>query len=161
MSISLIAALDNDSAIGKNGQMPWHLPDDLRHFKELTVGKHVLMGYRTAVAIGKALPDRHNLVLSRRHDAPFAGQTTVRSLPEAQALAGGTGLIVIGGGEIYRQTLPFAMRMYLTWVDASISGADVYFPNVHFREWVEMSRVHHKKDAEHPYAFDMVEYLRE
>ncbi len=161
MSISLIAALDNNSAIGKDGQLPWHLPDDLRRFKELTVGKYVLMGYRTALAIGKALPDRHNLVLSRRHDAPFAGQVTIRSLPEAQATAGGTGLIVIGGGEVYRQALPFAMRMHLTWVDASIPGADVFFPNVHFREWVEMSRVHHKKDAEHAYAFDMVDYIRE
>ena len=161
MSISLIAALDNDSAIGKDGKMPWHLPDDLKHFKELTVGKYVLMGYRTALAIGKALPDRHNLVLSRRHEAPFEGQVTVRSLPEAQSMAGGTGLMVIGGGEVYRETLPFAMRMYLTWVDANIGGADVFFPSVHFREWVEMSRVHHKKDADHAYAFDMVSYVRE
>ncbi|HEX7338324.1 MAG TPA: dihydrofolate reductase [Rhodanobacteraceae bacterium] len=161
MSISLIAAIDNDSAIGKDGQMPWHLPDDLRHFKELTLGKYVLMGHKTAVAIGRVLPDRHNLVLSRRHDAPFAGQTTVRSLPEAQAIAGGTGLMVVGGGEVFRQTLPFALRLYLTWVDANIDGADAFFPNVNFHEWVEMSRVHHKKDAEHAYAFDIVEYVRE
>lgn len=161
MSISLIAALNNDSAIGKDGQMPWHLPDDLRHFKELTVGKYVLMGYHTALAIGMALPERHNLVLSRRHEAPFEGQTTVRSLPEAQTLAGGTGLMVIGGGEVFRQTLPFAKRMYLTWVDAVVKGADAYFPNVHYREWVEVSRVHHKKDADHAHAFDIVEYVRE
>lgn len=161
MSISLVAALDNDSAIGKGGAMPWHLPDDLRRFKELTLGKYVLMGHRTAVAIGKALPDRHNLVLSRRHEAPFEGQVTVRSLPEAQAIAGGTGLVVIGGGEVYRETLPFAMRMYLTWVDAQIEGADVYFPSIHFREWVEVSREHHKKDDRHAYAFDMVSYVRE
>ncbi|HEX7340829.1 MAG TPA: dihydrofolate reductase [Rhodanobacteraceae bacterium] len=161
MSISLIAALDQNSAIGKDGQMPWHLPDDLRHFKAWTTGKYVLMGHRTAEAIGKALPDRHNLVLSRHHEAPFAGQTTVRSLPEAQSIAGGTGLVVIGGGEVFRQTLPFALRMCLTWVDTSIEGADVFFPNVHFRDWVEMSRVHHKKDAEHAYAFDIVEYVRE
>ncbi len=161
MSISLIAALDNASAIGKDGQIPWHLPDDLRYFKELTVGKYVLMGYRTAVAIGKALPDRHNLVLSRRHDAPFEGQTTVRSLPEAQAVAGGTGLMVIGGGEVYRETLPFAQRMYLTWVDTTVEGADVFFPSVHFREWVEMSRVHHAADDKHAHRFDMVSYVRE
>lgn len=161
MSISLIAALDNESAIGKGGQIPWHLPDDLRYFKELTVGKYVLMGYRTALSIGKALPDRHNLVLSRRHDAPFEGQVTVRSLPEAQAVAGGTGLMVIGGGEVYRETLPFAQRMYLTWVDTSAEGADVFFPSVHFREWVEMSRVHHAKDDQHAFAFDMVSYVRE
>ncbi len=161
MSISLIAALDNASAIGKDGKMPWHLPDDLRHFKELTLGKCVLMGYRTAVAIGKTLPGRQNLVLTRRHEAPFEGQVTVRSLPEAQAIAGGTGLMVIGGGEVYRETLPFAQRMYLTWVDTNVDGADVFFPNVHFREWVEMSRVHHARDAEHEFAFDMVSYVRE
>lgn len=161
MSISLIAALDHNSAIGKNQQMPWHLPDDLRRFKQLTVGNYVLMGYNTALAIGKALPDRHNLVLSRRHEAPFEGQVTVRTLPEAQSIAGGTGLLVIGGGEVYRQTLPFALRMHLTWVDVSVEGADVFFPNVHFREWVETSRVHHKKDARHAYAFDMVDYVRE
>lgn len=161
MSISLIAALDNQSAIGRDGQIPWHLPDDLRHFKELTVDKYVLMGHRTALSIGKALPERHNLVLSRRHDAPFDGQITVRSLPEAQAVAGGTGLMVIGGGEVYHETMPFAQRMYLTWVDTTVEGADVFFPRVHFREWVEMSRVHHKKDAEHAHAFDMVSYVRE
>lgn len=161
MSISLIAALDNDTVIGKDGQMPWHLPDDLKRFKELTVGKHVLMGYNTAVSIGRALPDRTNLVLSRRHTAPFPGQETVRSIPEAQALAGGTGLMVIGGGEVYRETLPFALRMYLTWVDTHIEGGDVYFPRINFRDWVEVARVHHRKDDRHAHAFDMVEYVRE
>ncbi len=161
MSISLVAALDDDTAIGKDGHMPWHLPDDLKHFKELTLGKCVLMGYKTALAIGKRLPDRTNLVLSRRHDAPFPGQDTVRSLTEAQAIAGGTGLMVIGGGEVYREALPFAQRLYLTWVDTRTAGADVYFPRVNFRDWVETSRVHHKADDRHKFAFDMVEYVRE
>jgi dihydrofolate reductase len=161
MSISLIAALDNDFAIGKAGKMPWHLPDDLKHFKELTLGKYVLMGHRTALAIGRALPGRHNLVLTRRHSAPFPGQETVRSLPEAQAIAGGTGLMVIGGSEVYRETLPFALRLYLTWVDTQTPGADAFFPQVHFRDWVETSRVHHKRDARHAHAFDITEYVRE
>lgn len=161
MAISLIAALDNDTAIGKGGQMPWHLPDDLRHFKQLTMGKCVLMGYRTALSIGKALPGRTNLVLSRRHEAPFPGQDTVRSLAEARAIAGGTGLMVIGGGEVYREALPFARRLYLTWIDTHTEGADVFFPRVNFRDWVETSRVHHAKDDKHAYAFDFVEYVRE
>ncbi|MDA3914403.1 dihydrofolate reductase [Oleiagrimonas sp.] len=161
MSISLIAALDNDTVIGKNGQMPWHLPDDLKRFKELTIGKHVLMGYNTAISIGRALPERTNLVLSRRHTAPFPGQETVRSIPEAQVLAGGTGLMVIGGGEVYRETLPFALRMYLTWVDTQVEGGDVYFPHINYRDWSESARVHHRKDEKHAYAFDMVEYVRE
>ena len=160
MAISLIAALDENFAIGRKGQLPWHLPDDLRWFKQLTTGKYVLMGYNTAVSIGRALPDRTNLVLSRRHEAPFPGQVTVRSIDEAQARCDHTGLMVIGGGQVFREALPLARRLYLTWVSAAIDGADTFFPGVHFSEWTEVSRVHHKKDAEHAYDFDMVEYVR-
>ena len=160
MAVSLIAALDENFAIGRKGQLPWHLPDDLRWFKELTLGKYVLMGYNTAIAIGRALPGRTNLVLSKRHDAPFAGQVTVRSIEEARARADGTGLMVIGGGQVYAEALPMAQRLYLTWVNAAVDGADTFFPGVHFSEWTEVSRTHHKADAEHAYDFDMVEYIR-
>jgi dihydrofolate reductase len=160
MAVSLIAALDENFAIGRKGQLPWHLPDDLRWFKELTLGKYVLMGYNTAVAIGKALPGRTNLVLSKRHEAPFAGQITVRSIEEARARADGTGLMVIGGGQVYAEALPVAQRLYLTWVNAAVDGADTFFPGVHFSDWTEVSRTHHKADAEHAYDFDMVEYIR-
>ena len=160
MAISLIAALDENSAIGRKGQLPWHLPDDLRWFKELTLGKFVLMGYNTAVSVGRALPGRTNLVLTRKHEAPFPGQVTVRSLEEGLARAGGTGLMVIGGGEVYKAALPKAQRLYLTWVNAAVDGADTFFPGVHFSDWTELSRSHHKKDADHAYDFDMVEYVR-
>ncbi|MDE1962342.1 MAG: dihydrofolate reductase [Xanthomonadaceae bacterium] len=160
MAVSLIAALDENFAIGRKGQLPWHLPDDLRWFKELTLGKFVLMGYNTALAIGKALPGRTNLVLSRRHEAPFPGQITVRSLEEARARAGGTGLMVVGGGQVYAEALPVAQRLYLTWVNAAVEGADTFFPGVHFSEWTEVARTHHKADAGHAYDFDMVEYIR-
>lgn len=160
MAISLVAALDENFAIGRQGQLPWHLPDDLRWFKQLTLGKPVLMGYNTAVSIGRALPERTNLVLSRRHEAPFPGQITVRSVTEAQARCGDTGLMVIGGGQIFTEALPMARRLYLTWVSAAIEGADTFFPGVHFSDWTEVSRVHHKADDGHAYAFDMVEYIR-
>lgn len=160
MAISLIAALDENFAIGRDGHLPWHLPDDLRWFKQLTTGKNVVMGYRTALSIGRALPDRVNMVLSRRHEAPYPGQITVRSIEEAQARCGDTGLIVIGGSSVFAEALPKARRMYLTWVSASIKGADAFFPGVHLREWTEVSRVHHEADDQHEYAFDMVEYLR-
>jgi dihydrofolate reductase len=160
MAVSLIAALDENFAIGRQGQLPWHLPDDLRWFRELTLGKYVLMGYNTALAIGKALPGRTNLVLSKRHEAPFPGQITVRSIQEAKARADGTGLMVIGGGQIYAAALPLAQRLYLTWVNAAVDGADTFFPGVHFSEWTEVSRTHHKADADHAYDFDMVEYIR-
>ncbi|AND69582.1 diacylglycerol kinase [Dyella thiooxydans] len=160
MAVSLIAALDENFAIGRKGQLPWHLPDDLRWFKELTLGKYVLMGYNTALAIGKALPGRTNLVLSRRHEAPFPGQVTVRSIEEARARADGTGLMVVGGGQVYAEALPVAQRLYLTWVNAAVDGADTFFPGVHFSDWTEVSRTHHKADADHAYDFDMVEYIR-
>jgi dihydrofolate reductase len=160
MASSLIAALDENFAIGREGQLPWHLPDDLRWFKQLTTGKNVLMGYNTAVSIGRALPDRLNLVLSRKHEAPFPGQVTVRSIEEAQARCSETGLMVIGGGQVFSEALPRARRMYLTWVSAAIEGADTFFPGVQFSDWTEVSRVHHKADDEHAYDFDMVEYLR-
>ncbi|MEO7067901.1 MAG: dihydrofolate reductase [Rhodanobacter sp.] len=160
MSISLIAALDENFAIGANGQLPWHLPDDLRRFKQLTIGKNVLMGYNTALSIGRTLPERTNLVLSRKHDAPFPGQITVRSLEEARAYGEPSNLVVIGGGVVFAETLQPAGRMYLTWVAGVIEGADTFFPGVEFGDWTEIAREHHEADDKHAYAFDMVEYLR-
>ena len=160
MAISLIAALDENFAIGRGGRLPWHLPDDLRWFKRLTVGKRVLMGYNTALSIGRVLPDRPNLVLTRRHNAPFAGQITVRSLDEAVGDDDSAELMVIGGQMVFAEAASLARNMYLTWVGATIEGADTFFPNIPFSEWTELSRVHHPADARHTSAFDMVEYLR-
>lgn len=160
MTISLIAALDDTYAIGHGNQLPWHLPDDLRRFKELTLGKPVVMGYNTALSIGRALPSRLNLVLTRRHEAPYPGQITVRSLREVLTADDSMDLMVIGGAMVFAEALPLARRMYLTWVATEIEAADRFFPRVPFREWTELSRVHHPADARHPYAFDMVEYLR-
>jgi dihydrofolate reductase len=160
MAISLIAALDENFAIGRNGRLPWHLPDDLRWFKRLTIGKRVLMGYNTALSIGRVLPGRDNLVLSRRHDAPYIGQHTVRSLQEAIGDDESDELMVIGGAMVFAEALPLARHLYLTWVATVIDGADTFFPGVPFSEWTELSRIHHPADAHHACAFDMVEYLR-
>jgi len=160
MAISLIAALDENFAIGRGGRLPWHLPDDLRWFKRLTIGKRVLMGYNTALSIGRVLPDRPNLVLTRRHSAPFVGQITVRSLDEAVGDDDSAELMVIGGQMVFAEAALLARNMYLTWVGATIEGADTFFPNIPFSEWTELSRVHHPADARHTSAFDMVEYLR-
>lgn len=160
MAISLIAALDENYAIGHGNRLPWHLPDDLRRFKQLTLGKPVVMGYNTALSIGRPLPSRLNLVLTRRHEAPYPGQITVRSLSEVLVADESMDLMVIGGAMVFAEALPLARRMYLTWVGTVIEGADRFFPSVPFREWTELSRVHHPADEHHPYAFDMVEYLR-
>ncbi len=157
--IALIAALDRHRAIGRAGGMPWHLPDDLARFKRLTLGKPVLMGRKTALSIGRALPGRRNLVLSRHGDAPYAMQETVRSLDEARALAGDADLMVIGGGEIYALALPIATMLYMTEIDARADDADTWFPAFDRAQWREVAREAHAADARHAYAFDFVDYV--
>jgi dihydrofolate reductase len=157
-NISLIAALDRNRAIGRDGTMPWHLPDDLKRFKQLTLDKPVLMGRKTALAIGRALPGRLNLVLTRGGAAPFAGQETVASLEAAIAAAGDVELMVIGGGEVYALALPRATRLHLTRVACAVDNADAFFPNVDWSQWREVAREHHAADARHEFAFDFVDY---
>lgn len=158
--IVLIAALDRNRAIGRAGAMPWHLPDDLRRFKALTLGKPVLMGRKTALAIGRPLPGRPNLVLTRAATAPFDGQIVVHSMDEAIARAGDHELMVIGGGELYALAMPRATRMHLTEIDAATSDADTFFPAFDPGQWREVARGHHPSDAKHPLAFDFVDYRR-
>lgn len=158
--ITLIAALDRNRAIGRAGAMPWHLSDDLKRFKALTLGKTVLMGRKTALAIGRPLPGRPNLVLTRAGVAPFDGQTVVHSLDEAIARARDDELMVIGGGEVYALALPRATRMHLTEIDTATPDADTFFPASDPREWREVAREHHPADAKHPLAFDFVDYAR-
>jgi dihydrofolate reductase len=160
MDIRLIAALDRHFAIGRDGSMPWHLPDDLKRFKALTLGKPVLMGRKTALAIGRALPGRRNLVLTRGMHAPFDGQYVVQSIDEAIALAGDGDLAVIGGGEVYALALPRATVMNLTWVDTAVAGADAFFPRFDPREWIETAREAHAPDARHAFAMTFVDYRR-
>ncbi|MGH8155972.1 MAG: dihydrofolate reductase [Rhodanobacteraceae bacterium] len=160
MPVSLIAALDRNRAIGRAGAMPWHLSDDLKRFKALTLGKPVLMGRKTALAIGRALPGRPNLVLTRRGTAPFDGQIVMHSLDEAVARADGAELMVIGGGEVYALALPRSDRMHLTLVDAQTPDADTFFPDYDPREWRETAREHHPADASHPLAFDFIDYAK-
>ncbi|MBA8888245.1 dihydrofolate reductase [Dokdonella fugitiva] len=161
MKISLIAALDRRLAIGRDGAMPWHLPDDLRRFKALTLGRPVLMGRKTALAIGRALPGRDNLVLTRGDVAPYAGQLVVHSLDQAIDLARAAGeLAVIGGGEVYALALPRATHLHLTWVDTIAEGADAHFPAFDARDWVETARELHAADVRHAFAMTFVDYSR-
>jgi dihydrofolate reductase len=158
--ISLVAALDRDFAIGRDGAMPWHLPDDLKRFKALTLGKPVLMGRKTALAIGRALPGRANLVLTRGDRAPFDGQTVVHSLDQAIDFARSAGeLAVIGGGEVYALALPRATHLHLTWIDTVADDADAHFPRFDPRDWAETAREHHAADAKHAFAMDFVDYV--
>jgi dihydrofolate reductase len=140
--------------------LPWHLPDDLRRFKALTLGKPVLMGRKTAQGLGRALPQRRNLVLTRSGRVPFADMEAVTSLEHARSLAGAATLMVIGGGEIYEMTLPLASSMHLTWVDTQVEGADAWFPRFDASEWQITHRQPHAADARHAFAFEDIDYLR-
>jgi len=158
--VSLIAALDRSFAIGRGGEMPWHMPEDLKRFKQLTLGKVVLMGSKTARAIGRALPGRRNLVLTRAGTAPFAEQKVVRSLDDAVAIANGQELCVIGGGEVYVLAMPRATRLHLTWIDTETVDADAFFPNFNAIDWRETFREIHMADAKHAFGYTFIDYER-
>jgi dihydrofolate reductase len=157
--IELVVAMDRARAIGRGNALPWSLPDDLKHFKALTLGKPLLMGRRTAESLGRALPGRLNLVLTRSGRVPFEAMRVVDGADSALALAaeaGAEALMVIGGGELYAQLLPQAQRLHLTEVDTEVEGADTWFPDFDRGEWVERSRQHHAADARHAFGFDFV-----
>lgn len=161
--ISLVAALDRRHAIGRDNALAWHLPDDLKHFKALTVGKPVLMGRRTAESLGRALPGRINLVMTRSGRVPFDGMDAVGGIEEALAAVAGHEageLCVIGGGEIYRQWLPVADVLQLTHVDTVIDAADAWFPEWDPAQWRQVTREPHPADARHAFAFEFAQYQR-
>jgi dihydrofolate reductase len=158
--ITLVAALDRYRAIGRGNVLPWRLPDDLKRFKMLTMGKPVLMGRKTALSLGRALPGRRNLVLTRSGRAPFAGMEAVASLDEAVANIGDAELMVIGGGEVYALALPFANRMHLTHVDTAVADADAFFPDYDPTQWSAVWREAHAPDDRHAFGFEFVDYAR-
>jgi dihydrofolate reductase len=162
-SVRLVVALDRQRAIGRDNALAWQLPDDLKHFKAVTLGKPVLMGRRTAESLGRALPGRTNLVMTRSGHAPFEGMAAVADVQQALAIAtelGAEALCVIGGGEIYRQTLPLAEVLQVTHVDTVIERADTFFPSWEPTQWQAVSRQPHPADARHAFAFEFVEYRR-
>ena len=160
MKLTLIAALADNRVIGRGGTLPWHLPDDLRRFKSLTMGRPMLMGRRTFESIGRALPGRRNLVLTRGPAAFPPGVEAVATLAAALATcAGAEELCVIGGAEVYRQALPMATRLEITRVHAAIDG-DVFFPEYDAKQWREVARVEHAADARHAWPMTFVTLLR-
>ena len=158
MTLSLIAAVDRRLAIGKGNALPWHLPADLKRFKALTLGKPVLMGRKTAESIGRALPGRRNLVLTRSGRVPFDGMEAVASVDAAIGLA--DEVCVIGGGEVYALALPMATHLFLTHVDTVVDGADAFFPAFDPADWRITAREGHPADAKHAFAFEFVDYVR-
>ena len=158
MKISMIAAMAHDRVIGKDNQMPWHLPADLAHFKRVTLGKPVLMGRKTFESIGRPLPGRRNLVISRNPDYQAEGIEVVGSVEAALALLAGSSveeLMVIGGGHLYAEMLPSADCLYLTRIDLAVEG-DTRFPAFDDGQWQRIDCESHPADEKnpHPYSFE-------
>jgi dihydrofolate reductase len=140
MRVTLIVAMAENRAIGLNNAMPWHLPEDLRRFRALTMGHPILMGRKTHEAIGRPLPGRRNLVMTRQHDLEIPGCERVGSLEDVRAKIGeGEPLFVIGGAELYQWWLPTAERIELTVIHQAFEG-DTFFPPLEANEWQETAR---------------------
>jgi len=158
--ISLLVAMARNRVIGANGAIPWHLPDELKLFKKLTMGHHMIMGRKTWESIGKPLPGRTSVVVTRQKGYVAPGAIVAHSLDAAIAAAGGDGeIFVIGGSEIFAAALPRAGRLYLTTVDATPEG-DTYMPEFHPGEWRLASSHSHETDDRHPYAYRHAVYER-
>ena len=165
MIVSAIAAVSRNGAIGKDNQIPWYLPADLKYFKRTTLDHHVIMGRKSFLSIGKPLPKRTNVVISRDAFFTASGCIVVRSVQEALALAAGHGeteAFIIGGGEIYRASMPYWDRLYLTRVELDVDG-DVFFPEWDPGEWALIRREAHQTDDRNAYAytFEVYERIRE
>lgn len=152
MIISLIVAIADNGVIGADNALPWHLPADMRWFRRHTLGKPVVMGRRTYQSIGRPLPERTNIVLTRDRGYRVPGCTVVHDIDGALAAAGDAAeLMVMGGAEVYRQFLPHARRLYLTRVHANPEG-DATFPPIEPAQWREVEREERPADTEQPVA---------
>lgn len=158
MIISLIAAVAKNRVIGNRGQITWRLPADLKHFKMVTLGHPIIMGRRTYESIGRPLPERTNIVVTRDPKYRASGCVVVASLEDAFRAAGDAEeVFIIGGGEIYRQALPLAEKLYITSVEAEPEG-DVFFPEINPDEWRIVSREDHLKDERNQYDYSFLVY---
>lgn len=151
--IAIVVIVTENGVIGRDKGMPWHLPDDLKRFKQVTMGKPVIMGRKTFESIGKPLPGRLNIIITRNSGYAVPGCTTVASFDEALKAAGDVPEVcVIGGGEIFLQALPRVEVVYLTQIHASIDG-DTYFPSLPPSKWREIFREEHGVDERHRHSF--------
>ncbi|MBS0599628.1 MAG: dihydrofolate reductase [Proteobacteria bacterium] len=151
--LAIIVAMARNHVIGLNNEMPWHLPDDLKFFKKMTIGKTVIMGRRTWESLRmRPLPERQNIVLSRDPYLHLDGALVVESLAQAIDQAASDEIMLIGGAELYAQTLPICDRLYLTEVDAAPDG-DAFFPALDPADWRETAAEPHPADARHAHAF--------
>lgn len=162
MNISIIVAAAENGAIGKDNQLLWRLPDDLKRFKQLTLGHPMIMGRKTFESIGKPLPGRTSIVITRSTDFAFEGVIVVHSLEEALKKAeeiDGEEACIVGGGEIYRLSQTIATHIYLTKVHTQIGG-DTFFEILEPGDWSETERILHEPDERHIFRFEFINYIK-
>lgn len=170
MQISMIAAMANNRVIGADNSMPWHLPADLKHFKKVTLGKPIIMGRKTYVSIGKALPGRLNIVVSSDVDFTLADATVVHSCEQAIEVAAeycseqkvaSPEVMIIGGGTIYSHFLAFCHRLYLTQIELEVDG-DTHFPDYDAKhEWEVLDSEAHQAEPANPYAYRFITLVKQ
>lgn len=162
--ISLIVAMDKNRAIGKSGGLPWYLPADLLHFKQITSGHPIIMGNKTFNSIGRTLPKRTNIVVTRRPGSFPEGVLVASSLKEAIDLAkqseGADEIFVIGGGEVFKESINMADRLYVTEIETEVMGADIFFPEICDNIWKETERVRYQRDDKNEFNYNFVIYER-
>ena len=166
MKVAMIVAMAENRVIGRNNQLPWYLPNDLKYFKQVTLGKPVIMGRKTFDSIGKPLPGRLNLVVTRQTDWQFEGVKVAHSLTDALHIGraaaefdGVTEVMLIGGAQLYAEALPLADRLYLTEVHAEVAG-DAWFPEFDKAQWQEQARQSFAAEGPNPYDYSFVVYDR-
>ena len=157
--ITIVAAMGRNRAIGRDGELPWHLPRELGHFKETTMGKPIVMGRRTWQSIGRALPGRQNLVVTRDASFQAEGCEVLGSLEAAVAAARGPEVMIIGGGQLYEQTMEHADRMVLTLVDCA-PPADTWFPEWREEDWRRVSERNERADERNRFDYRVIELTR-
>lgn len=163
-ALSLVVAMANNRAIGKDNQLLWHLPEDLKYFKRITMGKPMIMGRKTFESIGRPLPGRLNIVVTRQNNWTHAGTVVAHSIEKAKRIAAGQAeidgvdeIMLIGGAELYTNAIEHADKIYLTRVDADIDG-DAFFPVIDENLWQEVSREEHEASDKNSYDYDPYSY---
>ena len=155
MTVTIVVAIAENYAIGKNNQLLWHMPADLKHFKQITSGHTVIMGRRTYDSVGKPLPNRRNIVITRQ-DITIPGCEVVKSVEDALELcANEEEVFIVGGAEIYKLAMSKTDRIYLTIIHHSFD-ADTVFPEIDYMEWKEVSREDHPADEKHKYSYSFI-----
>jgi dihydrofolate reductase len=160
MHISAIFAMSENHVIGNKNKLPWHLPADLLYFKKITSGKPIIMGRKTFLSIGRPLPNRRNIIISRDKNFNAAGCDVFHSIEAAtKALNDYEEVFVIGGAQLFIGFLPYIERLYLTLIHKTFSG-DAYFPDLDASQWQEISRINHTADSENPYPYSFITLIK-